>query len=90
VHHAVVRGYRKDVMIRLRRILAAARCRISPFRSYDLAGAGLDDQSMRKFLSYRLTVMVGTEDVDNTHPIFPKEPAACIRIDALRARASLS
>lgn len=43
---------------------------------YGLGETGLDDEALAALLSFRLTVMAGTEDIDASSPNFPKEPAA--------------
>ena len=43
---------------------------------YGLGGTGLDEQGLRALLGFRLTVMAGTADIDNTSDNFPKEPPA--------------
>lgn len=43
---------------------------------FGLGGTGLNTDDLRRLLDFRLTVMVGTADIDSTAPHFPKEAAA--------------
>jgi hypothetical protein len=54
---------------------------------YGLGGFDVDQDALRAFLEFRLTVMAGTADVDNTSPHFPRENAAMAQGDTRYARA---
>ena len=42
-------------------------------------GTGVDEEGVRVLLRFRLTVMAGTADIDNTSANFPKEPQAMLQ-----------
>jgi poly(3-hydroxybutyrate) depolymerase len=54
---------------------------------FGLGGTGLDEAALRALLGFRLTVMAGTDDVDNTNENFPKEKQAMAQGDTRYARA---
>ena len=74
VHRAMALGFRKNVLVA---VTANAGTYSMPDLAipfpYGLGGVGLDEASLREFLSFRLTVMAGTDDVDTSGPMFPKE-----------------
>jgi hypothetical protein len=54
---------------------------------YGLGKIAIDAASLRRILAYRLTVMIGAEDLDNTSDAFPKEPEAMLQGVTRFARA---
>jgi poly(3-hydroxybutyrate) depolymerase len=77
VHRAVLLGHRAHVQAA---VAANAGTYMWPSLDEDfpwgLRGTGLDGAALPEMLRFRLTVMAGTADIDNTTPNFPREPAA--------------
>jgi hypothetical protein len=54
---------------------------------FGLGETGMDDAALRALLSFRLTVMAGTLDIDTTSEHFPKDAAAMRQGETRHARA---
>jgi hypothetical protein len=54
---------------------------------YGLGDTGLDTDALRALLGFRLTVMAGTADIDNTSDNFPRDEEAMRQGDTRYARA---
>jgi poly(3-hydroxybutyrate) depolymerase len=88
VHRLLSLGYRD-------RVIAAVAANAGTYAMpdpaiafpYGLGGTGVDDTALAGLLGFRLTVMGGTADIDNTSPHFPKEPQAAAQGDTRHARA---
>jgi hypothetical protein len=80
VHRAISAGFRDNVAIA---IAANSGSYAMPDLDigfpYGLGKLGITEDSLRRILAWRLTVMVGTEDLDNTSDAFPKEPEAMLQ-----------
>lgn len=88
VHRAVSAGFRDNVAVA---IAANSGSYAMPDPEigfpYGLGKLGIDSGDLRRILAWRLTVMVGTEDLDNTSDAFPKEPEAMLQGSTRYARA---
>jgi len=88
VHRAVSAGFRANTAVA---IAANSGSYAMPDPQvgfpYGLGGIGVDADELRRMFAYRLTVMVGIEDLDNTSDAFPKEPEAMLQGDTRFARA---
>ena len=88
VHRAISAGFRDNVAVA---IAANSGSYAMPDPDigfpYGLGAIGIDAESLRHILAYRLTVMIGTEDLDNVSDAFPKEPEAMLQGGTRVARA---
>ena len=88
VHRAISAGFRGNTAIA---IAANSGSYAMPDPDigfpYGLGGLGLSRGDLLEILSYRLTVMAGTEDLDSTSDTFPKEPEAMLQGPTRFARA---
>jgi poly(3-hydroxybutyrate) depolymerase len=88
VHRLLSLGYRD-------RVIAAVTANAGTYAMpdtgvdfpYGLGGTGVDEAALRALLGFRLTVMAGTADIDNTSANFPKEPQAMVQGGTRHARA---
>lgn len=88
VHRAIAAGFRDNVAVAIAANSGSYAMPDPDIRfPYGLGGIGIDADSLRRILAYRLTVMIGTEDLDNTSDAFPKEPEAMLQGDTRVARA---